>query len=132
MKKFAAAILAIFYLSTSTGANIHMHYCMGELADWALGNNKSDTCGNCGMEKSSEKNNGCCKDDYKFVKNIADQKIVESSFLLAGIISIAIVSDYPELPTINLSSFIEENPMSNAPPRSNCVAVYILNRTFLI
>ena len=132
MKKFAAAILAIFYLSTSTGANIHMHYCMGELADWGLGHNKSKTCGSCGMEKSSEKDNGCCKDEHKFVKNTTDQKIVESSLQFTGIFGNAIVPDYPELPSIKLSSLAEENPVSNAPPRSSGVAVYILNGTFLI
>ena len=132
MKKFAAAILAIFYLSTSTGANIHMHYCMGEMADWGLGHNKSKTCGNCGMEKSSEKDNGCCKDEHKFVKNTTDQKIVESSLQFTEIFGNSIVPDYPELSSIKLSSLTEENPVSNAPPRSSGIAVYILNRTFLI
>lgn len=132
MKRFAAAILAIFYLSTSTGANIHMHYCMGELADWGLGHNKSKTCGNCGMEKSDSKDNGCCKDEHKFVKNTTDQKIVESSIQLTGILGVAIVPDYSELPTIKISSLTEENPLNHAPPRSSGIAVYILNRTFLI
>jgi len=132
MKKFAAVILAILYLSTSTGANIHMHYCMGELADVGLGNNKSKTCGKCGMEKSDEKDNGCCKDEHKFVKNTTDQKVVESSFQLIGLMGIAILPGYTELPSIKISSLTEENPISHAPPRSNGVAVYILNRTFLI
>jgi hypothetical protein len=132
MKKFAAAILAIFYLSTSTGANIHTHYCMGEMADWGLGNNKSKTCDKCGMEKSEEKDNGCCKDEHKFLKNTLDQKVAESSFLITYIVCVAIVPDYPELTSIKLSSLTEENPRSNAPPRSSGVAVYILNRTFLI
>ena len=58
MKKFVAVILALVYIGTSTGANIHMHYCMGKLADWGLGDNKSKTCSKCGMEKSDEKDNG--------------------------------------------------------------------------
>ena len=132
MKKFIAAILAMFYISASTGANIHMHYCMGEMADWGLGHSKSKTCGNCGMEKSEEKDNGCCKDEHKFVKNTSDQKVVESSFLIAGIIGATVVPDYSELTSIKLSSLTEENPRSNAPPRSKSVAVYILKRTFLI
>ena len=51
MKKFITAILAVLYLGTSSGATIHMHYCMGKLADWGLGHQNSKTCGNCGMEK---------------------------------------------------------------------------------
>ena len=109
-----------------------MHYCMGEMADWGLGNNKSKTCGKCGMEKSEEKDNGCCKDEHKFVKNTTDQKIVESSFQFAAFAGVAIVPDHPELLSIRLSSLTEENPRSNAPPRSSDVAVYILKRTFLI
>ena len=70
MKKFVTAILAVLYLGTSTGATVHMHYCMGKLADWGLGHNKSKTCGNCGMEKSEEKDNGCCKDEHKFVNSL--------------------------------------------------------------
>ena len=132
MKKVLAAILALLYLSTSTGANIHMHYCMGEMADWGLGHNKSKTCGKCGMEKSDEKDNGCCKDEYKFLKNSSDQKVVESSFLITGIVGTAIVPDYSDLTSIKLSSLNEENPRSNAPLRSSGVAVYILKRTFLI
>jgi hypothetical protein len=44
----------------------------------------------------------------------------------------AILPGYTELPSIKISSLTEENPISHAPPRSNGVAVYILNRTFLI
>jgi hypothetical protein len=51
MKKLFVAILAILYLSTSTGATLHVHYCMGRLAGWGLGHNNSKTCGKCGMEK---------------------------------------------------------------------------------
>jgi hypothetical protein len=132
MKKFFLTILAFVYISSSTGAPIHMHYCMGELADWGLGHNKSKTCGKCGMDKSDEKDNGCCKDEQKFIKNTTDQKVVESSFQLIGLMGTAILPGYTELPSIKISSLTEENPISHAPPRSNGVAVYILNRTFLI
>ncbi|MBK8522228.1 MAG: hypothetical protein IPL54_15650 [Chitinophagaceae bacterium] len=36
-EKFITAILAVLYLGTSSGATIHMHYCMGKLAEWGLG-----------------------------------------------------------------------------------------------
>lgn len=109
-----------------------MHYCMGKLADWGWGYKESKTCGACGMEKSNQKDNGCCKDEHKFLKNSADQKIVESSFQLMEAVGIALLPAYAELPSIQVSSITEENPVGNAPPRSNSIAVYILNRTFLI
>lgn len=131
MKKFITAILAVLYLGTSSGATVHMHYCMGKLADWGLGHKESKTCGNCGMEKSNEKDNGCCKDEHKFVKSSSDQKVVESSFQLMEVMGTAFISEYAKLPSLQLTSVTEENPVSNAPPRSS-IAVYILNRTFLI
>ena len=132
MKKFIAVILALLYLGASTGATIHMHYCMGKLADWGLGHTNSETCGSCGMEKSSEKDNGCCKDEQKFIKNTADQKIVESSLLLMNVISAAVIPGYTELPALQITSITEEHPFSHAPPRTHGVAVYILNQAFLI
>lgn len=132
MKKVLAVILALVYMSTTTGANIHMHYCMGKLADWGLGHNKSKTCGECGMEKSEEKDNGCCKDEHKFVKNDGDQKIAEAGFQMMQLASAALPVTFFEIPVNNISSVTEENPISHAPPRSSGVAVYILNRTFLI
>ena len=69
MKKLVVAIVALLYISTSTGAPLYMHYCMGKLADWGFGDNNSKTCGKCGMEKSEQKENGCCKDEHTFLKN---------------------------------------------------------------
>ena len=132
MKKFIAVIIAALYLTSSTGVNVSLHYCMGELADWAVGHSESDTCGNCGMEKSSEKDNDCCKDDHKFFKDNSAQKATESSVQFLSMIETAIVPPYAELPAVQLPSVTEEYPVSNGPPRSHTVAVYLFNRTFLI
>jgi hypothetical protein len=88
MKKFLAVILALAYMTASTGATLHMHYCMGKLADWGLGHNTSKTCDKCGMEKSGEKDNGCCKDEHKFVKNNTDQKTAETAFQVTQLIAV--------------------------------------------
>ena len=132
MKKFIAAILAVLYLGTSTGATVHMHYCMGKLADWGLGHNKSKTCGNCGMEKSEEKDNGCCKDEHKFVKNDNGQKTTESFVSKFSLQVIDLPVECFTSSEILVSSVTEKHPVSHAPPRSSGVAVYIRNCTFLI
>ena len=132
MKKFIVAILAVLYLGTSTGATVHMHYCMGKLADWGLGHNKSKTCGNCGMEKSEEKDNGCCKDEHKFVKDDNDQKTTESFVTNFSLQVIDIPVECFTSSEILVSSVTEKHPVSHAPPRSSGVAVYIRNCTFLI
>jgi hypothetical protein len=132
MKKFMVAILALLYIGTFTGATLHMHYCMGQLADWGLGQNNSKTCGKCGMDKSEEKDNGCCKDEHKFIKNITDQKTVEAGFQFLQLIAVALPVSFVEIPLVNISSVTEENPISHAPPRTGGVAVYIRNCVFLI
>ena len=132
MKKFLLTILAFVYISSSTGASIHMHYCMGKLADWGIGQNDTKTCGKCGMDKADEKNNGCCKDEHKFVKSHADQKTVQAGLQLILLASIAIPVSFIEIPLPSFSSLTEQNPVSHAPPRSAGVAVYIRNCVFLI
>ncbi len=132
MKRFAAAILAVLYISTSAGATVHMHYCMGKLADWGLGQKESKTCGKCGMKTSEAKDNGCCKDEHKFFKTDTNQKAAEAGLQLLQILAIDLPVSFVEYPSFNFTSASEDYPVSNAPPRSNGVAVYILNRTFLI
>lgn len=61
MKRLFATILAIFYLVSSTGATINLHYCMGEYVSFSLFGKKAGKCGKCGMQKHSA-DNGCCKD----------------------------------------------------------------------
>ena len=103
MKKFAVAILALVYITTSVGANIHMHYCMGLLADWGLSTSHSKVCSKCGMEKTEGKDKGCCKDKQQFVKNVADQKVAESSIQFTQSFANAISVGFFE-PSINYFS----------------------------
>lgn len=132
MKKIAVVILAFLYIITTTGANLNMHYCMGELADWGFGSDKSKTCGFCGMEKGDENDNGCCKDEQKFVKNDADQKFVDTSSERIKVITAAQIPAFTEVPADFFTSNLEQNPVSNAPPRSKGLALYKLHNTFLI
>lgn len=132
MKKFITAILAVLYLTTSSGAVIHMHYCMGDLAEWGLSHSDSKTCSNCGMEKDLSKNKGCCKDEHKIVKDDSAQKITESNLQLMQLVTVALPTSFIELPQIALTSVTEENPNSNAPPRTQSVPVYIRNCVFRI
>ena len=132
MKKLLIAILALLYISTSTGTMVHMHYCMGKLADWGIGHNKSKTCGECGMEKGVEKDNGCCKDEFKFIKNDKDQKTAEVGLQMLQLLSVALPVSFIEIQSNDLLSVTEEIPVSHAPPRGSSVAVYIRNFVFLI
>jgi hypothetical protein len=129
MKKLIVIVLAFLHLSASAGVSMHMHYCMGKLADWTLSQKESRVCGTCGMEKSGK--NDCCKDEYKFVKNTGDQKAAESAFQLIELASVALPASIFETLTIDLPSVTEAYPISHAPPDSR-PAAYIRNCVFRI
>ena len=132
MKKFLIAILAFLYISSSTGATLYMHYCMGELASAGLGNLTTKTCDNCGMEKAGQKGKDCCKDESKFFKGQIDQAATVSVYHLLQPIAIALPVSYFEIPSGDICSIAAEYPISHAPPQISSVAVYIRNCVFLI
>jgi hypothetical protein len=130
MKKFFIAILAFLYIGTSTGAVVHLHYCMGELAYWGLGYNQTKVCGECGMDEKDA--TGCCKDEHTFIKNDDDQKIAENFFHFADSTLVAINAHEADLSLTLVFSLPGKNFSDNSPPRWNSVAVYLFKRTFLI
>jgi len=129
MRKAIVTIVALVYISTSTGAMLHMHYCMGELANWGLGHNESKTCSKCGME---EKENGCCKDEHRFIKNNTDQKTAETGIQLIRVLAVALPVSIIEIPSNDFSAITGGNPTSHSPPRSGTIAIYIRGCVFRI
>lgn len=130
MKKIVVAIFAFLYLGVSTGATVHLHYCMGELVNWGLWQDTSKKCGKCGMEK--DKKNGCCKDEHKQFKIENDQKTAKPPFQIIQLLSVAAPPSFIEISVNNLPSVTEENSLNHAPSRSSGIAVYIRNRFFRI
>jgi hypothetical protein len=63
MKRLTAILLALIYIATTSGIVINTHYCMGEVADIALGASNDAKCDTCGMD-----NEGCCHDDLQVIK----------------------------------------------------------------
>lgn len=129
MKKFLLIILAIVYISSSTGASIHMHYCMGKLTDFGLTKNTSKICSKCGMEETG---NGCCRHEVKFVKNDSDQKAAEPIFQFIQLISIVPHPFFKEAPSYNFPALTLVSPINHEPPRDSGIAFYIRNCVFLI
>ena len=84
------------------------------------------------MEKSDKKDNGCCKDEDKFVKNESDQKTAETGFQFIQLVTSAPPVSFSEIPAVKFQLLAEENFIINSPPRSNSTAVYLLNRSFRI
>ncbi len=124
--------MSFLYISTSVGATVHVHYCMGKLAGWEIGIVDSATCGKCGMQKSSQKNQGCCNDETKLIQNNADQQLSVSSFQITQFTTAAIPVLFFELPPVKIFSTTLNRHGNHSPPESAAVAVYIRNCVFLI
>lgn len=132
MKRALAIILAVFYLGISTGATIHMHYCMGKLVDWGLWHSKSEQCSNCGMSTASTQANHCCTDEHQFVKLEKDQQAGEILLQPAPLAVVALPPAPVNIAHILLSTLPEWRPVNHAPPPSPHKAIYLLNCVFRI
>ena len=130
MKKFLVTILAFVYLTVSSGATVHLHYCMGKLFSWGLMEKKDGTCGTCGMYKIAQK--GCCHDEHKQVKIEKDQKVSEYAFQYLIKYSDAAQVSLIDLPAVYYASTILSNPSVHAPPRQGTVPIFVLNCNFRI
>lgn len=128
MKKIVVSILAVFYLCSSTGATVHLHYCMDKVVNWDLFDKTGDKCGKCGMKKDGH----CCKDEVKFVKNITDQKAAESIIQLIQMPAVAAPFAFDNTAEHYFSSLTQEYFISQSPPRDSGVGICILNRVFRI
>lgn len=131
MRKFVVTILAVVYLSSASGATVHLHYCMDRLVGWGLWHSDSQTCGKCGMDKRQTKDSGCCKDEHKQLKIESDHNAT-GTFQLTEIAVAAIPATHFELAGNTLPTVTEQNPLSHAPPRSGNLPVYIRNCVFRI
>jgi hypothetical protein len=122
MKKFLSGILAIFYLSTSMGASIHFHYCMGKLIGWGIVNHENRNCDYCGMPKFNAAadnqiaKKGCCSDEHKQLKTDKDQKLPFGEFEFLKQIPDVISLQLHGLSIHPVSSGMINRPVANAPP----------------
>ncbi len=132
MKKFATLILTLLYMSSSTGATFHMHYCMGKLVAVNLWHKNGKKCDKCGAGENSTCRKNCCKDEHKTVKLEKDQKITENAVHFPALAAVASPVPFIEVPQPHTVSLAEKFPISHAPPRSGKVTPQILYCTFLI
>lgn len=77
MKMFITSLVAIVYLCFSTGANLHLHYCMGEFVNLSFTDTNTGACAKCGMQ-NHDNDNGCCK-DVKISVKISDAHLISAA-----------------------------------------------------
>jgi hypothetical protein len=131
MKRIFITILAIVYLGSSSGVMMHMHYCMGKLAELGFSTKSDNICSKCGMLQSNKKK-GCCKDESSFVKNTSDQKLSANGFQFLQQLAVDFTQTKMEIPTPVVFDIALFFPNTHAPPDSGGPAVYIRDCSFLI
>ncbi len=133
MKKFIVAIFSLLYLTSSAGATIYLHYCMGKLVGSSLWYEHNERCGKCGMIKVGKKDtNGCCKDEQKPVKIDKDQEAIQNSIQLAQNSGIAIVPSLIGFGTVILPPLCRENTTYQFRFRKWEQSLFLLNCLFRI
>jgi hypothetical protein len=135
MKRFIAVILAFIYMSTAMGATVQLHYCMGKLVEWELGNRKKDHCSVCGMKKSAvnaTSKKKCCEDQYKEIKLKNDHRTPESAgSLIFPVLEATQVATYT-FDAAPVTSLAVTFPVAQAPPGTSSIPVFLLNCNFRI
>jgi hypothetical protein len=125
MKKCFLAILAVLYMTVSSGIAMEIHYCMGKKAGVDFYGSSSDKCGKCGM---TEKDSGCCHDEHKFYKLQDSHKTVSNDIHISAP-EFALINEfrlfYDERPSaVALKSVHNHSPPGYARPSAcimNCV-----------
>lgn len=125
MKRIYTGILAILYLVISSGIAMEIHYCMGKKAGMEFFGSSTDKCGKCGM---TDKESGCCHDEFKFCKINDSHYSASNNILITSGYSI-IAHDYSrfqwQLPVADeLVAVTDHSPPDHTGPSAcvlNCV-----------
>lgn len=132
MKKLLILILSFLYLGASTGATVHLHYCMGKLVHEKNTKENGRKCAKCGMKKDRTAKKSCCKDEHKLLKIEKDQQVNSKFSFSADPVAAILPPAFPEWRMAPVSSTLLIAHRSNAPPRTCSVPVYLMHCTFLI
>lgn len=129
MKKIAVILLVLVYSGATTGATIHLHYCMNQFVGSSLWHSSKDSkCGKCGMKDKKE---GCCKDEHKRAKlNTEHQKASPAQqFQILEDGSLPPVAGLTGFAAVQRSSLL---PAAHARPIIAKERRYLLHGVFLI
>lgn len=130
VKKIAAILLVLVYVSATVGATVHLHYCMNEFVGWTLYDDRSDKCGKCGMEGKNEE--GCCKDEHRHFKLKADHQNTKGVPFLSSLVTPAVVVPVSDFTCLSSIVFSKEYSNYHPPPDIQKEDLYIFYCFFLI
>jgi hypothetical protein len=126
MKKIIALLLAVLYMTTSSGVVLNVHYCMGKVSSVKVDNFNTAFC-KCGVQKED---GSCCKTEVKVCKLANEHK----GTIASGNVNVPIVSVVTQPSLIDggeLKRRVTVFPTGNAPP-GVAAKTYIENCVFRI
>lgn len=134
MKRAVVAILAILYLTASSGVAISAHWCMGRVAGTSitlLGDDDHHACKRCGMEKKGK--GGCCHDEHKIVKAAEDQTLTAKTILqLSSPIALPVKAFTLSAPPQQAGKDLVVVAPAHGPPLAQSLPIYLQVRSIRI
>ena len=126
MKRSLAAILAIIYLTISSGVVMNIHYCMGKLNSVKLQSFSQKICG-CGKAETR----GCCKTELKIIKIEDAQKAAYADFAIHTPVTLVFTEFNLLQSPLYLSQYLV-HPNGHSPPLLSEQDTYLQNCVFRI
>ena len=127
MKKFVAIFFSIFYLISSSGISLNVHYCGGKMKHVSFITTNEKGC--CGKKKMSKK---CCKDKVAYFKIKDNHK----SNLVAKVVPPPVKLINTVLPSVHVdcytSTVIVTVENNHSPPVIYDNPLYLKHRVLLI
>ena len=127
VKKFVVIFFSIFYLISSSGISLNVHYCGGKIKHVSIINANEKDC--CGKKKMSKK---CCKDKVAYFKIKDNHK----SNQFAKVVTPSVKLINAVLPTTSVDFYVNSVHSSiqndHAPPVIYDNPLYLKHRVLLI
>lgn len=112
MKKVLVFILAVIYITVSSGMVLNIHYCMGKIATAQTGTSSKD----CGCKQKGTKD--CCKTEHRLLKIQDNQKISYADYSFNTPLKYLAVSHHPVSiqPLVDFNRDDLPNNIQSSPP----------------
>jgi len=127
LKKLALILFSVFYLASSSGLALNLHYCGGKLKSIGINQYKEEAC--CGKKMKSK---GCCDNKTTFIKAFDQQTSGSHQFIVkptTPIFEIGLISPIIyKSPVIELRSGIR----TKAPPEYSNTPTFLSIRSIRI
>jgi hypothetical protein len=127
VKKGLIFLLAVIYITLTSGVVVNIHYCMGRIAGVSYGHEADHKCGKCGMQNKE----GCCGTEHKLIK-ADDDHIYSKTVSATSSLPAVIPAGYPEHTSPLSSTADHSSSLYHSPPDVRGNHLFVHNSIFRI